>query len=170
MDYEWKRGRGRRSKGRRSGRRERPRDGAEEDGVWCFGKKRSAQVIRSGDLTVVSSHYPAQKGTIRSLLLIPPPAPSKVERQERLTSGMSHARDDFDGLSRRYATETRLSSVVPGDESPGYVREPLRGSLMTGLREEEDGVSGVGASVFRGFVRVGGFPKMQHPPTLNLLS
>jgi hypothetical protein len=52
-------------------------------GLRCFGKKRSAQVIRSGDLTVVSPRYPAQEGTIRSLLLIPPPAPSKVEREER---------------------------------------------------------------------------------------
>jgi hypothetical protein len=42
-------------------------------------------------------------------------------------AGMGHARGGSGGLSRRYATETRLSSAVPGDESPGYVREPLRG-------------------------------------------
>jgi hypothetical protein len=54
-------------------------------GLRCFGKKRSAQVIRSGDLTVASFFiYPAQEGTIRSLLLIPPAAPSEVERRERL--------------------------------------------------------------------------------------
>src|ERR1035437_6506098 len=53
-------------------------------GLRCFGKKRSPQVIRSGDLTVVSSHYPAQEGTIRSLLLIPPPAPLSFFSSESL--------------------------------------------------------------------------------------
>jgi hypothetical protein len=49
-------------------------------------------------------------------------------------AGMVRARVDFEGLSRRYATETRLSSAVPGDKSPGYVREPLRGSDGPGRR------------------------------------
>src|ERR1035437_9409438 len=53
-------------------------------GASVFQEEKERQVIRSGDLTVVSSHYPAQKGTIRSLLLIPPPAPLSFFHSESL--------------------------------------------------------------------------------------
>src|ERR1035437_10353851 len=64
----------------------RRRGGAEEDGVSGVGasgfREEKEDEVRAFP-RVRRTHYPAQKGTIRSLLLIPPPAPSKVERQER---------------------------------------------------------------------------------------